>query len=159
LQEVEALRGSGPAPADEHARPVGGDPDAEGAPALVDDLRTRMEEVRARLSALAEAAEADERPGADTVTVPADLLERLHEEIAATRAMLAGVVAALGEGEDPEPRDAGSPERSRACVVALNMALNGAPRAEVGRYLAENFDLPDAHLIVAEAYAHPGAVR
>jgi hypothetical protein len=118
-----------------------------------------MEQVRARLSVLAEAAEAEERPGAETVTVPADLLERLHEEIVATRALLAAATAALAEAENPEPRDAGSPERNRACAVALNMALNGAPRAEVDRYLAENFDLPDADVIVAEAFAHPGATR
>jgi hypothetical protein len=159
LQAVEALRGSGAAPAGEHAGPGAEDPGVEATPALIDDLRARMDEVRARLSALAVAAEADGLPGAETVTVPADLLDRLHEEIVATRALIAGAVAALGESEDPGPRDAGSPARNTACAVAWNMALNGAPRAEVDRYLAENFDLPDAHLIVAEAFAHPGVTR
>jgi hypothetical protein len=159
LQAVEALRGSGAAPAGEHAGPGMEDPGVEATPALIDDLRTRMDEVRARLSGLAVVAEADGRPGAETVTVPADLLERLHEEIVATRALIAGAVAALGESEEPGPRDAGSPERNTACAVAWNMALNGAPRAEVDRYLADNFDLPNAHLIVAEAFAHPGATR
>ena len=152
-------RGSGAAPADEHVRHGVDDPGVEETPALIGDLRSRMEEVRERLSALADEAQTDEGSGAETVTVPADLLERAHGEIVATRALLAGALAALAEDEGAEQRDAGSPERDTACVVVLNMALNGAPRAEVNRYLAENFDLPDADRIVAEAYAQCARMR
>lgn len=159
MQEVEGSRGSGAAPADEHVRPGVNDSGAEVTPTLMDDLRARMEDVRARLSALADEAQAGERPGAETVTVPADLLERAHGEIVATRALLASAVTALAEDEDAEQRDAASPERDTACVVVLNMALNGASRAEADRYLAENFDLPDAHRIVAEAYAQCARMR
>jgi hypothetical protein len=38
-------------------------------------------------------------------------------------------------------------------MVALNMALNGASRAEADRYLAEHFDVRDAPSIVSDAYA------
>ena len=152
-------RGSGAAPADEHVRTGVDDPGAEATPALIDDLRARMDEVRARLSALADETQPDERSGAETLVVPADLLERAHGEIVATRALLAGALAALAEDEDTEERDAGSPERDTACVVVLNMALNGAPRAEADRYLAENFDLRDADRIVAEAYAQCARMR
>jgi hypothetical protein len=152
-------RGSGAAPADEQVRQGVDDRGAEATPALIDDLRSRMEEVRTRLTALADEAQPDAGSGAETLTVPADLLERAHGEIVATRALLAGALAALAEDESAEQRDAGSPERDTACLVVLNMALNGAPRAEVNRYLAENFDLPDADRIVAEAYAQCARMR
>jgi hypothetical protein len=38
-------------------------------------------------------------------------------------------------------------------MVALNMALNGAPRSEAHRYLVEHFDVLDAPGIVSDAYA------
>jgi len=37
--------------------------------------------------------------------------------------------------------------------VALNMALNGTPREETDRYLAENFELEDRQLLLDEVYA------
>lgn len=40
-----------------------------------------------------------------------------------------------------------------ARLIALNMALNGAPRAETERYLAENFQLADREKLVDEVYA------
>jgi vacuolar-type H+-ATPase subunit H len=40
-----------------------------------------------------------------------------------------------------------------ARLVALNMALNGTPRDETDRYLAENFDLEDRQLLLDEVYA------
>jgi DivIVA domain-containing protein len=40
-----------------------------------------------------------------------------------------------------------------ARLVALNMALNGTPREETDRYLAENFDLEDRQLLLDEVYA------
>ena len=40
-----------------------------------------------------------------------------------------------------------------ARLVALNMALNGTPREETDRYLAENFDLDDRQLLLDEVYA------
>ena len=40
-----------------------------------------------------------------------------------------------------------------ARLIALNMALNGTPRDEVDRYLAENFDLVDRAALIEEVYA------
>ena len=37
--------------------------------------------------------------------------------------------------------------------MALNMALNGQPREEADRYLAENFDLRDRDALLDEVYA------
>ncbi len=40
-----------------------------------------------------------------------------------------------------------------ARLVALNMALNGTPREETDRYLAENFELDDRRQLLDEVYA------
>jgi DivIVA domain-containing protein len=40
-----------------------------------------------------------------------------------------------------------------ARLVALNMALNGDSREATGRYLAENFDVPDRERLLDEVYA------
>jgi hypothetical protein len=51
----------------------------------------------------------------------------------------------------PAPRSGGDLEGAR--LVALNMALNGTPRAETDRYLAENFDLEDRGGLLDEVYS------
>jgi DivIVA domain-containing protein len=63
-------------------------------------------------------------------------------------------------GEEPEaeaPLSAGSPEdgdeSEGARLIALNMALNGTPREETDRYLAENFQLADRPALLDEVYA------
>ena len=40
-----------------------------------------------------------------------------------------------------------------ARLVALNMALNGEPREQADRYLAENFQLTDRAKLLDEVYA------
>jgi hypothetical protein len=40
-----------------------------------------------------------------------------------------------------------------ARLVALNMALNGDSREETGRYLSENFEVPDPDRLLDEVYA------
>ena len=40
-----------------------------------------------------------------------------------------------------------------ARLIALNMALNGTPRDEVDRYLAENFELSDRAGLIEEVYS------
>jgi DivIVA domain-containing protein len=57
-----------------------------------------------------------------------------------------GAGAAPAEGADVEG----------ARLVALNMALEGRPREETDRYLAENFDLPDRQALLDEVYATVG---
>jgi hypothetical protein len=50
---------------------------------------------------------------------------------------------AVGPGDDTEG----------ARLIALNMALNGTPRDETDRYLAENFELSDRDQLLDEVYA------
>ena len=64
---------------------------------------------------------------------------------------------------EPEPverrgRGAASPDGAAddtegARLIALNMALNGTPREETDRYLAENFELDDRDGLLDEVYA------
>jgi DivIVA domain-containing protein len=53
------------------------------------------------------------------------------------------------------PRSAGGAEGAR--LVALNMALNGTPRAETARYLSENFELEDQESLLDDVYTQVGA--
>jgi hypothetical protein len=54
-----------------------------------------------------------------------------------------GAGAAGGTAEDAEG----------ARLIALNMALNGTPRDETDRYLADNFELSDRASLLDEVYA------
>lgn len=54
-------------------------------------------------------------------------------------------------------RGAGSVGGSEgARLIALNMALNGTPREETERYLAENFELEDRDAVLEDVYARVG---
>ncbi len=57
---------------------------------------------------------------------------------------LEGEVAPEGEFTD---------DTEGARLIALNMALNGTPRDEVDRYLAENFELSDRAALIEEVYS------
>jgi hypothetical protein len=66
----------------------------------------------------------------------------------------------LEDAEDASaPRHAAAPangddsDSEGARLIALNMALNGTPRDETDRYLAENFDLDDRTTLLDEVYA------
>src|SRR5581483_8391545 len=62
-----------------------------------------------------------------------------------------GFDAAVAE---PGPSPAGGGDESEgARLIALNMALNGSPREETDRYLAENFSLSDRAGLLDEVYA------
>jgi hypothetical protein len=69
-----------------------------------------------------------------------------------------GEEAGLEEEQEPvtvaEPDTAGPGDDTEgARLIALNMALNGSPRDETDRYLAENFDLSDRVRLLDEVYA------
>jgi DivIVA domain-containing protein len=59
----------------------------------------------------------------------------------------------FSQGEYVEPAPASPGDLDGARLVALNMALNGDSREETGRYLAENFDVPDSDRLLDEVYA------
>jgi DivIVA domain-containing protein len=56
------------------------------------------------------------------------------------------------QGQHGRPSPA-SGDLDGARLVALNMALNGDSREDTGRYLAENFDVPDPDKLLDEVYA------
>ncbi len=60
-------------------------------------------------------------------------------------------------GDRPPEQSYASPEESDdtegARLIALNMALNGTPRAETARYLTENYDLADPERLLDEVYS------
>lgn len=58
--------------------------------------------------------------------------------------------------EHPAAAAGGSDDTEGARLIALNMALNGTPREETDRYLAENFQLADRHGLLDEVYASVG---
>jgi hypothetical protein len=73
----------------------------------------------------------------------AEILEEAAPPAAPADADAAGEVGADGAEEDLEG----------ARLIALNMALNGQPRAETDKYLADNFDLSDRAALLDEVYA------
>ena len=68
-------------------------------------------------------------------------------------------VVAAGEILSDAPADPAPPARTNggdddgARLIALNMALNGTPREETDRYLAENFKLTDRRGLLDEVYS------
>jgi DivIVA domain-containing protein len=57
-----------------------------------------------------------------------------------------------GEPADGHSSSAGN-DLDGARLVALNMALNGDSREDTGRYLEENFEVPDRERLLDEVYA------
>jgi len=53
------------------------------------------------------------------------------------------------------PASVGGDEEG-ARLIALNMALNGTPREETERYLADNFELADTEALLDDVYARAG---
>jgi DivIVA domain-containing protein len=54
---------------------------------------------------------------------------------------------------EAESEDEYADDTEGARLIALNMALNGTPRDEVDRYLAENFELNDRAGLIDEVYS------
>jgi DivIVA domain-containing protein len=119
-----------------------------GSGRLKDELDVLESELRdlgagARASeppAVLDELEAEEpEPEADEPEDRADELEAEEEHEPVTMAE----PAAADTGDDAEG----------ARLIALNMALNGTPRDETERYLAENFELSDRGQLLDEVYA------
>jgi DivIVA domain-containing protein len=135
--------------------------------ALVESLRTGMSRVNADL-ALLEGNMSEVRDGAAARDAfepepPAPRAPRVRprppEEAYDLGADLEPALAHEEFEEDLEPRDShanGGGEQvdtEGARLIALNMALNGTPRDETDRYLAENFDLEDRATLLDEVYS------
>jgi DivIVA domain-containing protein len=59
----------------------------------------------------------------------------------------------VAEAEPTVDGERGSDDSEGARLIALNMALNGTPREETDRYLAENFQLSDRGGLLDEVYS------
>jgi DivIVA domain-containing protein len=76
------------------------------------------------------------------------------EEFPAAGDPISALPADAQGAPSPEPvEDGGADDVEGARLIALNMALNGTPRDETDRYLAENFSLSDRGTLLDEVYA------
>jgi len=111
--------------------------DVSGVVELVAALRKDLDTLEARLRALAPDDE------------PAPVAEA--ETAKTTRAPKTAPAVAKEEPATDADADA-----EGARLIALNMALNGTPRDETARYLAQNFELDDQDALLDEVYARVG---
>jgi DivIVA domain-containing protein len=102
-----------------------------------------------------EPAEAAPAPGlAEPAYEPEPEPEPVAEEPEAEPAeAVAEEPVARDRPSSPGPPDQTADDMEGARLIALNMALNGTPRDEVDRYLAENFELADRGALIEEVYA------
>ncbi|MGA2929169.1 MAG: DivIVA domain-containing protein [Solirubrobacteraceae bacterium] len=88
-----------------------------------------------------------EPAAAPEAAAPAAAEEGPDGAVALDDAPVDPAAAALADGGDV------SDDTEGARLIALNMALNGTPREETERYLAENFRLADRGSLLDEVYA------
>jgi DivIVA domain-containing protein len=181
-----ARRGYETAAVDEHLRRVADEFEtlgraAAGRPAAPTLAEGTSERVRAILEAAeAGARELREQAGRDagvhververSATDVLGRLERLQTELdrllsglRSSAESLTGSLEALHAAGAPAapPEAAGdngerSDDEAGARLVALNMALEGAPREQAGRYLADHYDLPDLEGLLDDVYTSAG---
>lgn len=89
-------------------------------------------------------------------------LKSTAESLSASLEELSRDVGTLS-GPDPAPaapppaaNGARTHDEAGARLVALNMALEGAPREETARFLAEHYELPDVEALLDDVYASAG---
>lgn len=144
--------------------------------ALLESLRTGANRLQADLTLLegnmgelygqarpgsraAAAAVAEPEPEAEPEPPMTEAAEAAEEaEIVETHAVPVEkepTIEAPAPAAEPAPAPAGGSDEDveGARLIALNMALNGTPREETDRYLAENFDLADRGALLDEVYA------
>jgi hypothetical protein len=140
--------------------------------ALIESLRTGSNRLNAdvqllegNLTDLTDAASTrprfepeDDYPGADAE--PAVVVYEEAEELEVEAVAPASIVdegpapgAAIEGDTDTEDLAEASDDTEGARLIALNMALNGTPREETDRYLADNFRLPDRRGLLDEVYS------
>jgi hypothetical protein len=120
-------------------------------------VRDAVAELRGALDGLRSAGPAGAEPGAAPVVDEATIAEA--EAVAAREPDVSGEGAAVAGEEEPaavagEEAPPAAPEGAR--VLALKMALDGAPREDTARYLRENFELSDPDSLLDEVYAKAG---
>jgi DivIVA domain-containing protein len=89
---------------------------------------------------------------AAVVAAPPESAPVIEERIEVVEQEVLVVEAELAPSAADGPGD-GSDDTEGARLIALNMALNGTPREETDRYLADNFALRDRSSLLDEVYA------
>jgi DivIVA domain-containing protein len=137
---------------------------------VIESLRTGANRLTADLSLLqGQVSEVGETvaPGRAASAARAPAEATAPAEVPAEAMLVTEVEPELGEPGEEEPLDAvepapdavpeeppaGSDDAEGARLIALNMALNGTPREEADRYLAENFQLDDRAGLLDDVYA------
>jgi hypothetical protein len=128
--------------------------------ALVESLRTGANRLNADLSLrsgnMGELYEAAGRPAPAPAVAPAAVAPPAVEEPVVEEALAVEPdeePVAVAPADEPDAAADEDDDVEGARLVALNMALNGDPRAAVDKYLAENFDLSDRAALLDEVYA------
>jgi hypothetical protein len=128
---------------------------SQGTGELLEDLETRMRDLTALIQSLradadrvaGDLAELESPSGIPTPVVDEEEEPRAADSVEDAADARAAAVAATAPF-------AGEPDEAR--LLALNMALNGAPREEIERYLAENFDLDEPDRLLNAVYRRVG---
>jgi len=145
----------------------------EAAEASAAEIRR---EAQQEAAAIREQARADAGRASESIEAAVRRLRALHSELGA-------LIASLGGGEEatpapapaaepapapaaepaPAPVDApvaadaaapaAAPDAAGVRLIALNMALDGTPREQTARFLAENYSLADPDGLLDEVYA------
>jgi DivIVA domain-containing protein len=145
--------------------------EAEGEPEPAEPKAEAPKGTRRRREAQARAAEAQAAEKRASEQLAADE-EAFKQEAAEEQAEPATAHAELPEADQPVEETQESPAEAAhdaapqsnkggqpkdgaegARLIALNMALNGTPREETQRYLAENFELDDVDGLLNEVYS------
>lgn len=139
LGDVRGARGPESSVVEE---PAAFEPDEEPAEAAQATALSAVPEIEKELDLDYEAAE----EGGDE-----DFASEVPEE---EEFEAAGPAALEPEPEAPVAATVAGGEGAR--LIALNMALNGTPREETAKYLAENFELADQDAILDDVYSRAG---
>jgi hypothetical protein len=124
--------------------------DLSGVLELVATLRRDLDALEARLQEL-QRAPAEPAPAA-AKPAPAKPRPRAVKPAAAAPPPPPEPPPAAEAAPEPPAADPGA-DAEGARLIALNMALNGQPREEADRYLAENFELGDRAALLDDVYA------
>jgi DivIVA domain-containing protein len=147
---------------------------AEEAAGLLEQALAELERVRSALAALPKPEPAPTRSASRAHTTileepaPKEVEEEERQDVVRAADSPAQPVPAAAHGE-PTPAEeapespaaaaheaAPPPAGEGARLIALNMALNGTPREETARYLAENFELDEPDALLDDVYSRAG---
>jgi len=146
---LEAAEASAQQLRDDAGREAGGhvarvEESAQAMLATLDHMRAQLDRLLAEL-----------RSTTESVAGPLDELSR---DVAALRGPGGGGRSAAVEPVTAAAAANGSrsTDEAGARLVALNMALEGAPREEAGRYVAAHYDVPDLEALLDDVYTSAG---